>query len=403
MELSHMICEPLNMARRDHLVPMEVDPASSGDGDDLMRRCSEFAQVTHTDNALAMMYLQDREWNLEKALSDYFRENGGPSNPVTRAYVDLTESDEQSELDKSVVFQQSNILNVLSWNIDGLDKTNFHVRLKAILSCLKSELPDIVCLQEVVLDSLDALRTQLEEDYHIFSATDDSHANYVQYFVALLVRKCPGISVDLSSFTVTPFFGSQMGRHTVAIDVLLDRARWSAKDVTHPPIRENNNQSSPPPLRLRVITAHLESCRDAHTERKSQLKQVWAKMLQHSTNSKVGLSQTRVACIFCGDLNLRDSEVSQLGGLPAGLQDVWEQTGARPELKSTWDPVRNSNAGRYVPAKHPQSHRFDRMYCCSGGYLKPIDFGLRGLERIQKYTCFPSDHWGILGRFVIVC
>lgn len=33
--------------------------------DECQRRCTEFAAITQTDTALAMFFLQNREWNLE--------------------------------------------------------------------------------------------------------------------------------------------------------------------------------------------------------------------------------------------------------------------------------------------------------------------------------------------------
>ena len=36
--------------------------------------------------------------------------------------------------------------------------------------------------------------------------------------------------------------------------------------------------------------------------------------------------------ILGGDLNMRDKEVTSVGGLPAGTRDVWEQLGSRPEV-----------------------------------------------------------------------
>jgi len=51
----------------------------SGDGDDKNelsaaecdKRCKEFAAITGTDTALAMFYLQDRDWSLDVKL--FFR------------------------------------------------------------------------------------------------------------------------------------------------------------------------------------------------------------------------------------------------------------------------------------------------------------------------------------------
>ena len=37
--------------------------------------------------------------------------------------------------------------------------------------------------------------------------------------------------------------------------------------------------------------------------------------------------------ILGGDLNMRDKEVVSVGGLPAGVTDVWEQLGSRPAAR----------------------------------------------------------------------
>lgn len=79
---------------------------------------------------------------------------------------------------------------------------------------------------------------------------------------------------------------------------------------------------------------------------------------------------------------------------------MWEVTGRRRELQTTWDPVRNANCGRFHTGSRgvPRGKRFDRMYF-SGRGLRSADFGLAGLERVPGHQCFPSDHWAILGRF----
>ena len=49
------------------------------------------------------------------------------------------------------------------------------------------------------------------------------------------------------------------------------------------------------------------------------------------------------AVVLGGDLNLRDTELAQVGGISEGLSDLWEETGARPECRYTWDMTRNTN------------------------------------------------------------
>ncbi len=91
------------------------------------------------------------------------------------------------------------------------------------------------------------------------------------------------------------------------------------------------------------------------------------------------------------------------------MVDVWEACGSRPEAKATWDRGRNPNlsldnpepAGSGRKRWKTYGMRFDRMYAAGGAphSLKPIDFELRGLERIPGHSHFPSDHWAILGHF----
>jgi tyrosyl-DNA phosphodiesterase 2 len=44
--------------------------------------------------------------------------------------------------------------------------------------------------------------------------------------------------------------------------------------------------------------------------------------------------------IYGGDLNMRDTELAAVGGLPPGLRDAWEFCGRRKELEFTWDLTR---------------------------------------------------------------
>ena len=115
--------------------------------------------------------------------------------------------------------------------------------------------------------------------------------------------------------------------------------------------------------------------------------------------------------ILGGDLNMRDKEVTSVGGLPVGARDVWEQLGSRPEvinrftsnvtksnvlqLKWTWDLTRNTNlewAGKWKPRC-----RFDRVYVrpSGSGNMRADQFGLLGLEKVEGTQSFPSDHWGV--------
>ncbi|VEL25581.1 unnamed protein product [Protopolystoma xenopodis] len=106
-----------------------------------------------------------------------------------------------------------------------------------------------------------------------------------------------------------------------------------------------------------------------------------------------------------------------MGGLPVSVTDVWQATGQRPEAGVTWDPVRNINAAslvgsmssgrknqRYSSRVRACGLRFDRMYFKSAPDepTHPVDFELKGLEKVPRAVCFPSDHWAIVGHFSLV-
>lgn len=48
--------------------PFEVNDANC------QKRMDEFVAVTGTNEALAMFFLQDRDWNLDRSVNDYFNQ-----------------------------------------------------------------------------------------------------------------------------------------------------------------------------------------------------------------------------------------------------------------------------------------------------------------------------------------
>ena len=100
------------------------------------------------------------------------------------------------------------------------------------------------------------------------------------------------------------------------------------------------------------------------------------------------------------------SKLEAIGGLPNGVHDLWQSTGARKEATFTWDTMRNSNlkwAGKFKPRC-----RFDRLYYRTNSEaskqvaensqnftLMPVYFELEGLEKLKSCGRFCSDHWAI--------
>lgn len=118
-----------------------------------------------------------------------------------------------------------------------------------------------------------------------------------------------------------------------------------------------------------------------------------------------------------GDLNLRDSELQGIGGLPCEIEDAWISTGRRKEVEYTWDMMRNDNlpffsscdngaagGGGGSGRRFKPRMRFDRIFMRESipRRIEFVHFGLIGLERLKPNAqCFPSDHWGLIASFKI--
>ncbi|KAG0409848.1 hypothetical protein HPB47_013037 [Ixodes persulcatus] len=294
------------------------------DGKVCQQLCEEFASITQTDTACAQFYLQDRSWNLERSVNDFFedRNNRGAvrvSGTDNRADVVLVVDGSRPTLAAAAtaifaeaatssmsgappsVEQDPGTLKFITWNIDGIDDKNLLLRTKAVCSIIESSGIDVAFLQEVVPTSVKVMEKSLP-GYKLLVG------NTVEYFTATLLRKS---RVKYESHEVYPFSNTAMGRNVTYV------------------------------------------------------------------------------------------KLDDLGGLPHGFEDVWVSCGQRKEARYTWDMTRNDNVtwnGRFKPRC-----RFDRVYFKRSNptSLKPVFFGLIGLERLKPHRCFPSDHWGIMSCFKV--
>ncbi|WAR16190.1 TYDP2-like protein [Mya arenaria] len=307
------------------------------------KRCQEFAAITSTDSALAMFYLQDRDWCLDRALNSYFEESASGLSGV-EATTGETEASSSTEAAAPSVKQlgstQPYRIRVLSWNIDGLDKQNLKSRTIGVCNVIKHEDPHVVFLQEVVEETEEIIQ-ELCPLYHMIPG------NTEEYYTAILVKIG---EVQVEDTKVLPFKNSVMMRN-------------------------------------------LLSLKDYSSARKTQLQQCFKYALNREPDRTV---------VFGGDLNLRDKEITEIGGLPEGILDMWEVTGKRPEAKNTWDLLRNDNL--QMPGKFQPRCRFDRKYVrhSTPAVVKPEYFELCGIERLKTCQRFCSDHWGLLTHFNIL-
>ena len=271
---------------------------------------------------------------------------------------------------------------LLTWNIDGLDERNTLARTRAVCTFVEAKLPHVVFLQEVIPDTMREIVKRLEHVYDCYSPPDPP----VTYFVAILVRTA--VVKTRGPMQCHNFESSSMGRHLLQLPI-----SYAGIDIE-------------------LFTSHLESTKGGSKERMRQLKFVFDIVAQKCSDNP------DISCLFGGDLNLRDNEVSRIG-LPQGMLDVWEAVGSPASKKFTWDLRVNDNLDWKFPNR--PSARFDRLFLMRGLHegLKVPEFKDLGLEeqdredkdtrfelvgKVRLSKCgnrFPSDHWGIWAEFII--
>ncbi|KAM5293787.1 tyrosyl-DNA phosphodiesterase 2 [Glossophaga mutica] len=343
--------------------------AGLDDGDPAEKKrlllCVDFTAIASCEAAVARRYLTENAWEMERALNAYFEpraeEGAVPHRPETApepgSCVDLTSEEPAdpacsgSRTPDTVQQEDGSAFSLITWNIDGLDQSNLPERARGVCSFLALYSPDVVFLQEVIPPYYSFLKKRAS-NYTIITGHTEG------YFTAIMLKKS---RVTFKSQEIIPFPKTQMMRNLLCV---------------HASVSGNA---------LCLMTSHLESTRGHAEERKNQLKMVLKKMQEAPESATV---------IFAGDTNLRDREVTQCGGLPAGVSDVWELLGRPRHCQYTWDTQANSNLGLRAVSKH----RFDRIFfraAADGGHIVPRALDLLGLEKLDCGR-FPSDHWGLL-------
>jgi len=253
-------------------------------------------------------------------------------------------------------------LSVLSWNIDGLDERYIEIRTLWICNIINKELPDIVMLQEVIDESSWIIRSYCQQNYEYVAGLKTSY-----YYNAILYKKDNNLKVD-KIFEWTEFDTSEMDRQLLSQEITFHNQVFT------------------------IITTHLESLKENSLERKEQLQECFSKMLNKRENHCV---------IFGGDLNLREAELQELGGIPDKIKDSWIDSGMAKDRKFTWDLKLNDNL-KFGDNFKPTA-RYDRIYFRSpkNKILECYHFDFVGTERIDAsvYKLFPSDHFGVLSRY----
>ncbi|XP_067267143.1 tyrosyl-DNA phosphodiesterase 2 [Chanodichthys erythropterus] len=364
--------------------------------------CDEFASISGSDSAVAQYYLAENEWDMERALNSFFeahmdsvfdvedaeetkdvsgnKRKGMNSSdaadtsgtkkkfktdkvdcidltaeePTCSSSVTVNVKNSQAESAVTESDAEDGKFSIISWNVDGLDTLSIAERARGLCSYLVLYTPDVVFLQELIPSYIQYLKKRAVS-YLFVEGNDDG------YFTAIMLKKS---RVKLLESEIICYPTTQMLRNLLVAQVTFSGQK------------------------LYLMTSHLESCKNQSEERMKQLRVILQKMKEAPEDATV---------IFAGDTNLRDTEVVQVGGLPPGVCDVWEQLGKQDHCRYTWDTKANSN--KTVP--YISRCRFDRIFLRSaktGPGVTPDHMVLVGMEKLDcgRYT---SDHWGIYCTF----
>lgn len=241
--------------------------------------------------------------------------------------------------------------SLLTWNIYGLEPKFLEERTEHICNYIHSKEPTVVYFQEVVSKTWHMITRRLNTKYHLFYGVPKAH-----YFNGILILKSPNIKCFEQE--VVEFKYTRMGRYLLVVPVT-----YYGIDI-------------------RFMTSHIESLDRDHdvAERKRQMKTVFDLMQ--------GSYEKSIVSIFGGDTNAKDHEIHEIG-LPVNVEDAWEACGSKAKKKFTWNT--------HVPVV-----RIDRVYFTNNGPLRPSEFYLIGGEKMDKFGCYPSDHFGVWVDFKIL-
>ncbi|XP_065344528.1 tyrosyl-DNA phosphodiesterase 2-like [Cloeon dipterum] len=342
--------------------------------DTMNKLLKEFILITKSDSNIAQFFLSQHDWKLEVAVNDFMSLSGEILNDKNNSQLANSMKNEPWAKNLQSSSEVLGAFSFISWNIDGLDKRNLGPRTANLTRILKEESPDVVFLQEVVPETIDELKSNLQ-DYK-FLVQDYEKNMSEAYFVATLLKKN---TVKVLEHIDRPFNNTVMMRGLLSTEIEIAG------------------------IKMWLLNTHLESTANYKQARVAQLQMAFKEMKDKCQTHHV---------LFAGDLNLRDAEVGLAGDIPSGAVDLWEACDKRDTCKYTWDSSRNSNIqlgsfsqGSSSRQPYKPRLRFDRAYLgtCKGNSNRPlaVHFGLVGIEKVPNRQCYTSDHWGLQVQFTI--
>lgn len=254
------------------------------------------------------------------------------------------------------------VVDVVSWNLNGLDTEALGARWEAALQDIllgarieaiaagaaSRAPPHVLLLQEVTTVGFHAhLKPHLRAAGYRFFPESPPDRNYWE----LIAFRAPLVWLEGRS---EPLWKTQFGRWMHTARLSFDPTPEASAAL---PQRE-----------LRVSTAHFDSGPEpgAALARKAQARDICGTL--------------EGPALFAGDTNLRDREWAEVEKGLEEVTDVWAAAGSDPDARFTW-------------FGHQKKARFDRAWCGPGLVVR--DFSLVGREPVGGLNAPPSDHLGL--------
>lgn len=246
-------------------------------------------------------------------------------------------------------------LSVVSYNI-WFDETDRNVRFDALLSLIKSNNPDIICLQEVVPEIYNLLKIQLSEYKYFFP-------KQIKYRYGCVIFSKYIIENEYDHY----YPNSKMGRNLLAVN-----------------IKYNSS------INITIATSHFESLFDETNSNNVKLEQY-----MYAQNILNKLYDDGYPVILCSDTNILSNEEKYFF-TDSRWNDVFYDTSNDVSYETyTYDTKENKNLiTRNI--KEIRS-RIDRIMYRGGMTIKSSYYKLlRGIDGIE-----PSDHFGLFTKFIV--
>lgn len=242
-------------------------------------------------------------------------------------------------------------LTLVTWNV-WFAPYAFEPRFRALLEVIRARRPDVICLQEIIPESLAMLRAEpwIRDEYRISDAQGDT---FDSYGVVLLSR----LPVRAMLLHELP---SNMGRKLLAAEI--DTGAGS----------------------VIAGTVHLESLKPNRDLRAEQLAEIFPI-----------LEAAGADALLAGDFNFCSSWPKENANIDPAFVDLWPALRGRAPGYS--EDTNINVMLRNVKGGH-KTVRYDRVLLRSRGAWRPKSIELLGTAPIAENMpdVFPSDHFGLV-------